>query len=100
MFRVIRGAETAFNPWPSSSRYYLLSFEPDHGDRDTKVSKISRGPAEGGRRRARRNEFRWRARARSTGEHWLTRLRPILATEIGMKLAAYSFTESSGDKLR
>jgi VWFA-related protein len=104
LFKVISGAETAFNRLALElSGYYLLSFEPEPGDRDTKVHKIK---IEVPRRKdvtvRARNEFSVDApRTRSTGEQLAdTIAAPLLATEIGLKLGAYSFTEDTGNRLR
>lgn len=104
VFRVISGAESAFNRLALElSGYYLLSFEPEPGDRDTKVHKIK---IEVPRRKdvdvRARNEFSVDApRVRSTGEQLADVIAaPLLATEIGLKLGAYAFTENTGDRLR
>jgi VWFA-related protein len=104
VFRVISGAENAFNRLTMElSGYYLLSFEPEPGDRDTKIHKIK---IEVPRRKditvRARNEFSVDApRVRSTGEQLADVIAaPLLATEIGLKLGAYSFTENEGGKLR
>jgi VWFA-related protein len=104
VFRVVSGADNAFNRLTLElSGYYLLSFEPEPGDRDTKVHKIK---IEVPRRKditvRARNEFSVDPpRVRSTGEQLADVIAaPLLATEIGLKLGAYSFTGNDGGKLR
>jgi VWFA-related protein len=104
VFRVISGAENAFNRLTLElSGYYLLSFEPEGGDRDSKTHKIK---IEVPRRKdvsvRARNEFSVDApRVRSTGEQLADVIAaPLLATEIGLKVGAYSFVENEGGKLR
>jgi VWFA-related protein len=104
VFRVTSGADYAFNRLALElSGYYLLSFEPEANDRDTKVHKIK---IEVPRRKditiRARNEFSVDApRVRTVQEQLADVITtPLPATEIGLKLSAYSFTESASDKLR
>ena len=104
VFKVIAGADNAFSRLALElSGYYLLSFEPEPGDRDTKSHKIK---IEVPRRKdvsvRARNDFSVDApRTRTTEEQLADAIAaPLLATDIGLKLAAYSFTENEGNKLR
>jgi VWFA-related protein len=104
VFRVISGADAAFSRLALElSGYYLLSFEPEPGDRDTKVHKIK---IEVPRRKdvavRARNEFSVDAPRVRTLQEQLSDLlaAPLLATEIGLRVSAYSFTDRSSDKLR
>lgn len=104
VFKVISGAETAFNRLALElSGYYLLSFEPEPGDRDAKVHKIKVDVP--GRKnvdvRARNGFSVDTGRTLTTGQQLAdTIAAPLLATDIGLKIGAYSFTENTGDKLR
>ena len=104
VFKVIAGADNAFSRLALElSGYYLLSFEPEPGDRDTKSHKIK---IEVPRRKdvsvRARNDFSVDAPRTRTTEEQLADVvaAPLLATDIGLKLAAYSFTENEGNKLR
>ena len=104
VFKVIAGADNAFGRLALElSGYYLLSFEPESGDRDTKSHKIK---IEVPRRKdvivRARNDFSVDApRTRTIDEQLADAIAaPLLATDIGLKLAAYSFTENEGNKLR
>ena len=104
VFKVIAGADNAFSRLALElSGYYLLSFEPEPGDRDTKSHKIK---IEVPRRKdvmvRARNDFSVDApRTRTIDEQLADAIAaPLLATDIGLKLAAYSFTENEGNKLR
>lgn len=104
VFKVISGADNAFSRLALElSGYYLLSFEPEPGDRDTKSHKIK---IEVPRRKdvsvRARNDFSVDApRTRTIDEQLADAIAaPLLATDIGLKLAAYSFTENEGNKLR
>lgn len=103
VFRVTSGADYAFNRLALElSGYYLLSFEPEANDRDTKVHKIK---IEVPRRKditvRARNEFSVDAPRVRTLQEQLADviMTPLPATEIGLKLSAYSFTENATDKL-
>ncbi len=104
VFKVVSGADAAFTRLALElSGYYLLSFEPEPGDRDTKTHKIK---IEVPRRKdidvRARNEFSVDApRVRTTEQQLADAIAaPLLATDIGLKIGAYSFTESSGNRLR
>jgi VWFA-related protein len=104
VFKVIAGADNAFSRLATElSGYYLLSFEPEPGDRDTKSHKIK---IEVLRRKdvlvRARNDFSVDAPRTRTTEEQLADViaAPLLASDIGLKLAAYSFTENQGNRLR
>ncbi len=104
VFKVIAGADNTFSRLALElSGYYLLSFEPESGDRDTKSHKIK---IEVPRRKdvlvRARNDFSVDApRTRTTDEQLADAIAaPLLATDIGLKMAAYSFTENEGNRLR
>lgn len=104
VFNVVTGADSAFGRLTLElSGYYLLSFEPEAGDRDTKVHKIKiEVPARKDAIVRARNEFSVDAPRTVTTEQQLadTLAAPLLATDIGLKLAALSFTENEGNKIR
>lgn len=104
VFKVVSGADNAFSRLAAElSGYYLLSFEPQAGDRDAKSHKIK---IEVPRRKdlvvRARTEFSMDApRVLSPAQQLADVIAsPLLATDIGLRLAAYSFTENEGDKLR
>jgi hypothetical protein len=104
VFKVVSGADNAFSRLALElSGYYLLSFEPQPGDRDTKAHKIK---IEVPRRKnvlvRARNDFSVDAPRTRTTEDLLADAiaAPLLATDIGLKLATYSFTENEGKRLR
>lgn len=104
VFRVVSGADMAFNRLALElSGYYLLSFEPEVGDRDGKDHKIKiEVPGRKDVTIRARNDFSVDAnRAVSTQDRLAEAIAsPLLASDIGLKLAAYSFTENEADKLR
>ncbi len=104
VFNVISGADSAFTRLATElSGYYLLSFEPEAGDRDTKVHKIKiEVPARKDVTVRARNEFSVDApRVLSTEQQLAeTIAAPLLATDIGLKVATFSFTENEGNKVR
>ena len=104
VFKVVTGADNAFSRLATElSGYYLLSFEPEPGDREAKSHKIKIEVP--GRKelvvRA-RNEYSMDAPRALTLQQQLADVlsTPLLATDIGLKLTAYSFTENDGNKLR
>ena len=104
VFPVISGADAAFNRLTLElSGYYLLSFEPEAGDRDTKVHKIKiEVPARKNAIVRGRNEFSVDAPRTLTTEQQLaeTIAAPLLATDIGLKLTTLSFSENETNKIR
>ena len=104
VFNVISGADAAFNRLTTElSGYYLLSFEPEAGDRDTKTHKIKiEVPGRKDVTVRARNEFSVDAPRVLTTEQQLgdTIAAPLLATDIGLKLTSYSFTENDSNRIR
>ena len=104
VFNVISGADSAFNRLTTElSGYYLLSFEPEPGDRDTKTHKIKiEVPARKDVTVRARNEFSVDAPRVLTTEQQLADAiaAPLLATDIGLKLTSYSFTENDSNRIR
>ncbi len=104
VFNVISGADSAFNRLTLElSGYYLLSFEPEAGDRDTKVHKIKiELPSRKDVTVRARNEFSVDAPRTLTTEQQLAEsiAAPLLATDIGLKLTTLSFTENESNKIR
>jgi VWFA-related protein len=104
VFNIVSGADSAFNRLTLElSGYYLLSFEPEPGDRDTKTHKIKIEVP--GRKNATvraRNEFSVDAPRALTTEQQLadTIAAPLLASDIGLKLTTFSFTENEGGRVR
>ena len=103
VFRVVGNADFAFQRLGLElSGYYLLSFEPEPGDRDGKVHKI--------RIDVRRKDLTLRARrefsvglatARSDEERVLDALRaPLLAADIPIRLTTYTFQDPESSKLK
>lgn len=85
------------------SGYYLLSFEPESGDRDGKPHKIKVAvPRRSGIDVRARTQFSIDAPVNKTDEAILkeTLQAPTLASEIGLKLATYTLRDPAGDKLR
>ena len=104
VMRVVSSAEGVFQRLALElSGYYLLSFEPDAGDRDGKTHKIA--VTVPGRRdtsiRSRR-EFVVGETAMRTAEEMLreTLRAPLLSSDIGLKLSTYTLREGDGQKLR
>jgi VWFA-related protein len=104
VFNVISGADAAFNRLTTElSGYYLLSFEPETGDRDTKTHKIKiEVPGRKDITVRARNEFSVDAPRVLTTEQQLSDAiaAPLLATDIGVKLTSYSFTENDSNRIR
>jgi VWFA-related protein len=103
VFRVAGNADFVFQRLSLElSGYYLLSFEPEPGDRDGKPHKIK---IDVSRRdltlRARREFSVGPAGARSIEEVAVETLRsPLLATDIPLKLTTYTFQEGDATKLK
>jgi tetratricopeptide (TPR) repeat protein len=95
---------TTFSSNASGDDRYLLIFEPESGDRDGKPHSITVAvPARTGLDiRAARNQFSIEAPTSQTDEAILkeTLQAPTLASEIGLKLAAYTLRDPASDKLR
>jgi VWFA-related protein len=85
------------------SGYYLVSFEPESGDRDGKSHKIKVSvPGRTGVEIRARSQFSIDAPITKTDDAILkeTLQAPMLASEIGLKLSTYTLREPEGDKLR
>ena len=85
------------------SGYYLLSFEPESGDRDGKPHKIKVAvPRRSGIDVRARSQFSIDAPVSKTDDAVLkeTLQAPMLASEIGLKLATYTLRDPASDKLR
>jgi VWFA-related protein len=85
------------------SGYYLLSFEPESGDRDGRVHKIKVGvPRRSGLDIRARAQFSIDAPVSRTEDEILkeTLQAPALANEIGLKLAAYTLRDPASGRLR
>ena len=85
------------------SGYYLLSFEPESGDRDGKPHKIRVAvPGRSGVEIRARSQFSIDAPVNRTEDAILkeTLQAPTLANEIGLKLATYTLRDPASDKLR
>ncbi len=104
VFRVINRADSAFDRLALElSGYYLLSFEPAPGDRDGKSHRIRIDvPRRKGVEVRSRREFAVNAVKTQTDEELLadTLRSPLLASEIGLKVATYTFREPDSPKLR
>ncbi len=104
VFNVVAGADNAFVRLATElSGYYLLSFEPEPGDRDSKSHKIRIDvPRRPGVQVRARNDYTIDPPHTLTTDQQLADLltSPLLGTDIGVKLTAFSFTENEGDKLR
>ena len=104
VFNVVSGADNAFVRLATElSGYYLLSFEPEPGDRDSKSHKIRiEVPNRPGVQVRARSDYTIDPPHTLTADQQLADLltTPLLGTDIGLKLTTYSFTENEGDKLR
>src|SRR3954469_2173084 len=103
VFRVVANADFAFQRLALElSGYYLLSFEPQPGDRDGKPHKI--------RIDVRRKDLVLRSRrefsvgppaSRSAADTGLESLRaPLLSSDIPLKLTTYTFQDPDTSKLK
>lgn len=103
VFRVVANPDFAFQRLALElSGYYLLSFEPDPGDRDGKPHKI--------RIDVRRKDLQLRARreftvgpalARTAADTVIESLRaPLLAADIPLKLTTYTFQDPQSGRLK
>lgn len=103
VFRVVANADFAFQRLALElSGYYLLSFEPEPGDRDGRPHKI--------RIDVRRRDLLLRSRrefivgtpaAKTTDDLVLDTLRsPLLAADVPMKVTTYTFKDSDSAQLK
>jgi VWFA-related protein len=104
VFQVASSADTAFGRLALElSGYYLLSFEPEATDRDGKTHKIKISlPGRSGVDIRSRTEFSLDyARAKTDEEVLRDALRsPLVATDIGLKVNAYTLKDLETAKLR
>jgi hypothetical protein len=104
VFRITAGGDFAFKRIAlEMSGYYLLSFEPQPGDRDGKAHKIKiEVPGRSGVLVRARNEFAVDAVKVKTVEEQLgdTLRSPLLATDIQVKATAYTFWEVEARRLK
>lgn len=104
VFRVTAGADFAFSRIVTElSGYYLLSFHPEPGDRDGRTRRI-RVTVPGRRELVvrSRTQFAIDAAAPQTSETLLgeTLRSPLLATDVGVKVATYPFWDPDARRLR
>ena len=103
VFRIVANADFAFQRLAMElSGYYLLSFEPEPGDRDGKPHRIKID--------VRRKDLVLRARrefsvgapiARTTADTVIDTLRaPLLAADIPLKITTYTFRDPESPKLK
>ena len=104
VFRITAGGDFAFKRIALElSGYYLLSFEPEPGDRDGKPHTIKIAvPGRSGVLVRARNEFAVDAVKVKTVEEQLgeTLRSPLLATDIKVKATTYTFWDPESRKLR
>jgi VWFA-related protein len=105
LMRVVASPENVFNRLAlEMSAYYLLSFEPEAGDRDGKSHKIKvTVPQRNGVELRARSEF---AVSTSTGARSAETIladalrSPLLANDIPLRLSTYTLRDPKSDKLR
>ena len=104
VFRVTARADYAFNRLALElSGYYLLSFEPETGDRDGNRHQIAiRVPGRKNIEVRARPEFAVTRTGSMTNEEMLaeTLRSPLPATGIGLKVATYTFRDPATSRLR
>jgi VWFA-related protein len=104
VMRVVSSADTVFERLGLElSAYYLLSFEPEAGDRDGKAHKIVVSVPERKEALIRsRREFVVSAGTMRTAEDQLgeTLRAPLLSSDIGLKLSTYTLREGDTQRLR
>jgi tetratricopeptide (TPR) repeat protein len=104
VMRIVSNADFAFNRLITElSGYYLLSFEPDPADRDGKPHKIRvQVPRRTGVDIRSRSEFVIELGTVRTDEAVLaeTLKTPLMASEIGLKLSAYTLRDAPSGKFR
>jgi VWFA-related protein len=104
VFRVAAGADAAFERLARElSGYYLLSFEPEPGDRDGRSHPIKVGLARKGLTvRSRGSLTIPRIASPRTGpDSVMAALRePFLATELRVRVATFALPDSAGQKVR
>jgi VWFA-related protein len=103
VFRVVANADFAFQRLALElSGYYLLSFEPQPGDRDGKPHKIRIDVRRKDLMLRSRREFNvGAAAARGAEDEVLETLRaPLLSSDIPLKLTTYTFQDPESSKLK
>jgi VWFA-related protein len=104
VFPAAGGIDHAFTRLAQTlSGYYLLGFEPESVDRDGATHRIKVDvPGKPGTVVRARSEFSIRRVAAKTDEALLTELlqAPVVATDIGLKLAAFTMRDPASAKLR
>lgn len=103
VFRVLSDADFAFQRLNLElSGYYLLSFEPEAGDRDGKSHKIRIDVQRKDLQLRSRREFTvGPAAARSTDDVLREALlAPLLANDIGINLTTYTFQDPDSSKMK
>jgi VWFA-related protein len=103
VFRIVANADFAFQRLALElSGYYLLSFEPEPGDRDGKPHKIKIDISRRDLTLRSRREFSIGvAPARAVDDVVLETLRaPLLAADIPLKLTTYTFQDPDSSKLK
>lgn len=104
VFRVVTNADFAFNRLALElSGYYLLSFEPQAGDRDGKTHKIKiELPARKNVAVRSRREFSVdTATVKTTDEVLAALLRsPLLTNDMGLKATTYVFKDPASQKMK
>jgi tetratricopeptide (TPR) repeat protein len=104
VFPVAGGIDHAFTRLAQTlSGYYLLGFEPESVDRDGASHRIKvEVPGKTGTQVRARSEFSIRRVAAKTDEALLTELlqSPVAATDIGLKLTAFTLRDTASPKLR
>ena len=103
VFRVVANADFAFQRLALElSGYYLLSFEPEAGDRDGRPHRIKIDVRRGDLMLRSRREFSvGPPAAKTTDDLVLETLRsPLLAADIPMKVTTYTFRDPESARLR
>lgn len=104
LFRVVGNADNIFNRLAlEMSGYYLLGFEPEPGDRDGKTHKIRIDvPARRGIEVRARTDFTVESPPVRTDEQALveTLRSPLIVSDIGLKVTAYTFRQADSQRLR
>jgi len=104
VFPAAGGIDHAFTRLAQTlSGYYLVGFEPESVDRDGASHRIKVDvPGKPGMQVRARSEFSIRRVAAKTDEALLTELvqSPALATDIGLKLTAFTMRDAASSKLR
>ena len=103
VFRIFGDADFAFQRLGRElSGYYLLSFEPEPGDRDGKAHKIKIDVRRSNVSLRARREFNVGPPAAVTADDMVREAlnTPILAADIPLKLATYTFQDPGSGKLK